>query len=502
MNRPAYFVLLFSSIAGAFLVGTLYNHRAAAGSRSTEGRRILYYTDPMHPAYKSDKPGTAPDCGMKLEPVYADGGPSGVSEDGGLPSALPGAVKIDDRKQQLGGVIISPVEKASGVYALRLFGRVAPDEARTYRLNAGIEGYIQQVSAVTTGSQVKKDQLLATFSAPGSAMSIQTYLVNLGAEDQYKKSEAEGSVEAQNLPSVNVGILQRRQQMQKMGMSNLQIEEIKRTRLYPEVIKILAPADGLVLSRNVSPGLKFDRGAEWYRIADLSKVWVMADVFERDAKYIRPGQISRVTLAASGAAGGAAGGAALSARVSDVLPQFDPNSRTYKVRLEMDNPGLALRPDMFVDVQLRIALPEAISVPAEAVLDSGLKKTVYVDSGEGVFEPRQVETGRSFDGRVQILAGLEAGERIVTSGNFLLDSESRMKQAAGAPHGAEKGAEKAQTKDPVCGMDLAGPTQFQGESADQHFFFCSSECQHKFEKEPGLYLHKATGGRRHGGPQS
>jgi Cu(I)/Ag(I) efflux system membrane fusion protein len=499
MNRPAYFVLLFSSIAGAFLVGTLYNHRAAAGSRSTEGRRILYYTDPMHPAYKSDKPGTAPDCGMKLEPVYADGGPSGVSEDGGLPSALPGAVKIDDRKQQLGGVIISPVEKASGVYALRLFGRVAPDEARTYRLNAGIEGYIQEVSPVTTGSQVKKNQLLATFSAPGSAMSIQTYLVNLGAEDQYRKSAAEGSVDAQNLPSVDAGLLQRRQQMQNMGMSSLQIEELKRTRQYPETIKIVAPADGLVLSRNVSPGLKFDRGAEWYRIADLSKVWVMADVFERDAKYIRPGQIARVTLAAGGAAGGAA---VLSARVSDVLPQFDPTSRTYKVRLEMDNPSLALRPDVFVDVQLRIALPEAITVPVEAVLDSGLKKTVYVDRGEGIFEPRQVETGRSFDGRVQILAGLEAGERIVTSGNFLLDSESRMKQAEAAPHGAEKAAEKAQTKDPVCGMDLAGPTQFQGESADQHFFFCSSECKHKFEKEPGLYLHKATGGRRHGGPQS
>jgi RND family efflux transporter MFP subunit len=494
MNRPAYFVLLFSSIAGAFLVGTLYNHRAAAGGRSTEGRRILYYTDPMHPAYKSDKPGTAPDCGMKLEPVYADGGPSGVSEDGGLPSARPGAVKIDERKQKLLGVSISPVEKASGVYALRLFGRVAPDEARTYRLNAGIEGYIQEVSAVTTGSQVKKNQLLATFSAPGSAMSIQTYLVNLGAEDEYKKSAAEGSVEAQNLPSVDAGLLQRRQQMQNMGMSNLQIEELKRTRQYPEVIRILAPADGLVLARNVSPGLKFDRGAEWYRIANLSKVWVMADVFERDAKYVRPGQIARVTLAA--------GGAGMSARVSDVLPVFDTNSRTYKVRLEMDNPGLALRPDMFVDVQLSIALPEAIAVPLEAVLDSGLKKTVYVDRGEGVFEPRQVETGRSFDGRVQILAGLEAGERIVTSANFLLDSESRMKQAAATPHGAEKAAEKAQTKDPVCGMGLEGPTQYQGESAGQHFFFCSNECKHKFEKEPGLYLHKATGGHQHGGPQS
>src|SRR5450432_2926934 len=141
---------LLAVVAAAFAGGYVYKavKGRPAGSAEKESRKVLYWVDPMHPAYKSDKPGIAPDCGMKLEPVYADGGPSGVSEDGGLPSARPGAVKIDDRKQQLGGVIISPVEKASGVYALRLFGRVAPDEARTYRLNAGIEGYIQEVSPV------------------------------------------------------------------------------------------------------------------------------------------------------------------------------------------------------------------------------------------------------------------------------------------------------------------------------------------------------------------
>src|SRR5476649_1240550 len=149
-----------------------------------------------------------------------------------------------------------------------------------------------------------------------------------------------------------------------------------------------------------------------------------------------------------------------------------------------------------------VTMRSPASRPARICTRPSKLRPVSTCRGSKIPSPRQVETGRSFDGRVQILAGLEAGERIVTSGNFLLDSESRMKQAEAAPHGAEKAAEKAQTKDPVCGMDLAGPTQFQGESADQHFFFCSSECKHKFEKEPGLYLHKATGGRRHGGPQS
>jgi multidrug efflux pump subunit AcrA (membrane-fusion protein) len=157
-------------------------------------------------------------------------------------------------------------------------------------------------------------------------------------------------------------------------------------------------------------------------------VWILADVFEKDAQYIRPGQMARVTLAA----GGGAMSAPMSARVSDILPQFDPNSRTFKVRLEMDNPGFALRPDMFVGVALAISLPSSVAVPADAVLDSGLKKTVFVDRGEGNFEPRQVETGWRFDDRVQIVRGLDPGERIVTSANFFLDSETRMQQAAAA----------------------------------------------------------------------
>jgi Cu(I)/Ag(I) efflux system membrane fusion protein len=477
MKKAAFAILLFLLIAGAFLAGSWYNNqRAIAKNSYSGGRKVLYYVDPMHPAYKSDKPGIAPDCGMELVPVYADAGPGELASTGG--SVPAGTVTISPEKQQLMGVRVSQVEKASGTYQLRLFGRVAPDEARVYKLNAGIEGFIQEVSSATTGSQVTKDQLLATFSAPNATMLIQTYILNLGAEERFKKSVAEGTTEGQALPAANANIQQRTQQLQNLGMSFLQMEEIKRTRQVPDSVKILAPSKGFVLARNVSPGQKFDKGTEWYRIADLSRVWILADVFENEAQYLRPGVGARVSLPSQGKS--------FSARVSEVLPEFDPVTRTLKVRLEAENPGFALRPDMFVDVELPITFPPTIAVPVDAVLDSGLKKTVFVERGEGFFEPRQVETGWRFEDRVQIVKGLAAGERIVVGGNFLIGSESRLKAAAAGMY--------ASVKDPVCGMEVdEGKAQAAGKMSThggKTYYFCSEQCKHKFEANPDSYLKK------------
>jgi Cu(I)/Ag(I) efflux system membrane fusion protein len=422
MKKAAYafgFLLLF---AGAFLAGSRYSRPRTAASPAPEARKVLYYGCPMHPAFRSDKPGTAPCCGMNLEPVYA-GGSSATPGAGALPSSSPGSAPMDPGKQQVIGIRVSPVERVSGTYPLRLFGRVVPDEARVHRLNAGIEGFIRQVYAVTTGSQVKKDQLLATFSAPNAQGIIQTYILNLGASDRFRQAAAEGSVEAQSVPAANANVQQRVDQMQNMGVSALQMEEIKKARQVPSEIKILSPVDGFVLSRNVSPGLKFDRGMEWYRIADLRRVWVLADVFENEARFLRPGVRAQLSLPGERKT--------LPARVAEILPQFDPATRTLKVRLEADNPGYVLRPEMFVDVELPFAFAPTIAVPVDSVLDSGLKKTVFVERGEGVFEPRQVETGWRFGDRVEIVKGLTPGERIVVSGTFFLDSESRMK--AGFP---------------------------------------------------------------------
>src|SRR5471032_2490810 len=431
MKKAAFRVLLSFIIAGAFLAGSLYHSHTFAGESSTAARKILFYVDPMHPAYRSAKPGIAPDCGMRLEPVYAGDAMAagGSREESSHPSAAAkiGAVNISPERQQRIGVQVSAVEKSAGTHWLRLFARVEPDETKIYKLVAGMDGITRQISKVTTGSQVTKNQWLATFSAPELRAPIQGYLISLDVVDRQKEG---GAQDPSQIRAGDEGVRQALDRLLNMGISPAQVEEVKRTRDTPTDLVITAPAAGIVLARNLSVGQRFDKGTEWYRLADLSRVWILADVFEKDARYIRPGQTARVTLAA----GGAPMSAPMIAKVSDILPQFDPNSRTFKVRLEMDNPGLALRPDMFVDVALAIALPASVAVPVDAVLDSGLKKTVFVDCGDGYFEPRQVETGWRFDDRVQIVSGLKSGERIVTSANFFLDSETRMQQAAPLSH--------------------------------------------------------------------
>jgi membrane fusion protein, copper/silver efflux system len=422
MKKAALSVLLLGVLAAGFLAGAWYNQREQVSAASLSARKILYYVDPMHPAYKSDKPGIAPDCGMRLEPIYADGAAAGRADLKVGPSAAipPGAMNISSEKQQLIGVRVSPVEKRSATERLRLYGRVAPDETRVYRINVGIDGFIRELSTVTTGSHVRNNEWLATFSAPEARSPIQGYLIALEVLDRTRQ-RAEGPLPVE---VAGAGLQQSIDRLLTLGMSRVQVEEIARTRQVPPNIKITAPADGFVLARNVSAGQKFERGDELFQIADLRRVWILADVFGREAEYVRPGMVARVSIPGRAST--------FRARVSDVLPQFDAASQSLKVRLEVDNPQFLLRPDMFVDVELPIAFPPTIAVPVDAVLDSGVKKTVFVERAAGMFEPREVETGWRFGDRVEIVKGLAAGERIVVSGTFLLDSESRIRHVT--PH--------------------------------------------------------------------
>jgi RND family efflux transporter MFP subunit len=201
-------------------------------------------------------------------------------------------------------------------------------------------------------------------------------------------------------------------------MSEKQLKELASTKQLTDRVFILAPATGFIIARNVSPGQRFDKGFEWYQIANLDRVWVLADLFPTDAGDAKPGMKARVTLPGQSKE--------FHTTVAKVLPQLDPSSRTLKVRLELDNPGHVLRPDMFVNVELAVARPSALTVPADAILESGMNRTVFVDRGNGFFEPREVETGWRHGSRVEITKGLEPGEKIVLSGNFLIDSESRL----------------------------------------------------------------------------
>ena len=216
------------------------------------------------------------------------------------------------------------------------------------------------------------------------------------------------------------------------------------------------------------------------RIADLSHVWVLADIFERDRDFVRPG--SRATVRYQGRE--------FQARMSDVLPQFDPQSRTLKARLELDNSCNLLLPDMFVDVELHAVRRAAVTVPADAVIDSGRRKVVYVECTKGAFEPRLVETGWRLGDRVQITRGLEPGERIVVSGNFLIDSETRMRPTIASSVPVAESTVTA--KDPVCGMDVdpRAPDTIKVEYGGRSFYFCSAKCRKDFEANPEKYVHE------------
>ena len=241
----------------------------------------------MNPAHTSPEPGLAP-CGMKLEPVYAE-------DDGNAPDPQrpPGAVKVNSQKQQLLGVRVAPVEKAPYTYTLRALGKVAVDETRIYRLNAAVDGWIRETFNNSTGMVVKKDEPLASFYSPEFLTAQQSLVYSLGALDQ-NKAAADQEPPTQLYFSKR-NLKQAENTLRNLGMSEVQIKEIENTRVFAENITIRAPAPSFIIARNVSPGQRFEKGTEWYRLADLSRVWILADLYENEAEYIRPGEKVQVT---------------------------------------------------------------------------------------------------------------------------------------------------------------------------------------------------------------
>jgi len=329
---------------------------------------------------------------------------------------------------------------------------------------------------VTTGSLVQENELLASFYAPEFFSAMKAYLYGLRSLDRFQKS---GKETKEQLELTDANIENYRNALRNLGMTESQLDEIMRTKQGGDQVEIRAPAAGFILARNLTLGERFQRGTELYRIADLSRVWIVVDTYETEASSFKPAMQVRVSAPNLKKV--------YSALVAHVPARFDPTSRTLQVRLEADNPGLLLRPDMFVDVELPVNLPPAITVPADAVLDSGMKKTVFVDQGNGSFEPREVETGWRLGNRVEITKGLKPGERIVISGNFLIDSETRLELAAAGMIGT-------MSRDPVCGMSVSRTKAEKAGRKVKHgtvtYYFCSDECADQFNKKPAHYVKK------------
>jgi len=443
MKKFMYAFLLLVLLGGAFLTGSWYS------------RREVPRTNPSVVKSAAVSPAERPD----------------TDTDTGTSSLLLGTVKISSERQQAIGVQVGPVEKKRFTHTLRVLGRVAPDEKRVYRLVAGTDGWIRETYNNDTGTLVKKDERLASFYSPQFRAAQLAYLAILSSPgDRFQAGGRQALAPSQQ---ASVSLQTYVDALESLGMSEQQMKELATTREITDKVFIMAPVTGFIIARNVSPGQRFDKGTEWYRIADLSRVWVLADLFPNEAGYIKPGLKARVTLPDQKKE--------FHGMVANVLPQFDANSRTLKVRLDLDNPGYVLRPDMFVDVEIPITLAPAMAVPVDAVLDSGLKKTVFVDLGKGFFEPREIETGWRLGNRVEITKGLKPGERIVTSGNFLIDSESRLEMAAA-------GMQQALSKDPVCGVDVSMTKAVKAGLKTNHggktYYFDSVQCKQQFEKDP------------------
>jgi membrane fusion protein, copper/silver efflux system len=406
-------------VAGALAVGFGLGHWNRHPAPAALAHRVLYYVDPMHPAYHSDKPGKAPDCGMDLVAVYADTvGKSLVASDGPTD-----ALSIDSATQKMYGIQLAAVESDSGSRTIRAFGKVAADETRVYKVTMGVDGYVKSTERDAVGNRVHKDQHLAVIYSPDFLPVIGGFL---SANERTPGGAKETAATAQNAASAQA----RADRLRNLGMSDAQIDEMTQTRKIPEDVYVVSPTNGFILSRNITPGMRFEREKEMYMVADLSHVWILAQVFGKDAQKFRPGAQAKVTLPDTGET--------LQATVSDVLPEVDPATRAMKVRLVASNPGYRLRPDMFVNVEMQVSIPAGLSVPADALVDTGLAKQVFVQTSPGHFEKREVEIGWRFDDRVQIVKGLKEGEKVVSSGTFLVDSESRLQAAAGS--GASAGA--------------------------------------------------------------
>jgi Cu(I)/Ag(I) efflux system membrane fusion protein len=406
--------LAVSLAAGAFAGGTWWAHRSGAAHASAHA--ATGYMCPMHPDYRSDHPGTCPVCGMALEAVRAEGATGGDAAAGAPPH---GSVQVSPERRQAIGIRLGVVGRTAGTRLLRTTGRVVADENRTYPIVAAVSGWIRNVENVTTGDVVKKDQALASFLSPDPQLETAQQSYYAGLEMLYRTASAPPQVPSHGSRSAVEEVERLADGLRSLGVSNSQMRQLAARREMVHDIRVESPVDGVVLKRSVSSGLRFDRGFEFYRIADLSRVWILADVSRDQLAFIRRGASARITAAD--------GSHALSATVSPSEPLFDETTQTLKVRLEAANPRLALKPGMFVDVEFAVDRLPVLVVPADAIVDSGLHKTVFVDCGSGDFEPRLIETGWRSGDQVEVKKGLMAGERIVISGTFFVDSESRMK---------------------------------------------------------------------------
>lgn len=369
-------------------------------------RKILYWTDPMIPGFKSDKPGKSP-MNMDMVPVYAD-----------EEEVAAGIVKIDPATVKSINVRTEKVIKKPLHRSIRTTGRIDYDERRVTHIHTKIQGWVEKLYIDFTGKEVNKGDVLLEVYAPELVTAQEEYLLAL----EYEKS-LKGSKTEEVASGAKFLLESARKRLQLFDVPEHQIKELEETRKPKKTLHIHSPTHGIVVQKNLLEGMFITPETHLYVIADISKIWVYADIYEYEVPWVKVGQETEMTLSYFP-------GKVFKGVVTYIYPYLQAETRTVRVRMEFDNPDWELKPDMYANVKLESKMAEsAILVPAEAVIRSGVKDIIIVSKGGGVFEPRDVRVGvDTGDGYLQILEGVKAGEEVVTSAQFLIDSESKLRE--------------------------------------------------------------------------
>jgi Cu(I)/Ag(I) efflux system membrane fusion protein/cobalt-zinc-cadmium efflux system membrane fusion protein len=364
------------------------------------------YISPMHPFITSDEPGQCPICGMDLVPYEQ-------FESGGTGSII----EIDPVVVQNMGVRLAQVERGELNRNIRTVGIVGYEEAGQTSVNSKIAGWVEQLHVNQTGQEVKKGQLLLSIYSPDLVSAQEEYLMALRNVERLQQSSIAGV--ADNAKRLLAAAETR---LNYWDIAPRDIERLAQTGEVRRTLPLYAPFNGVVTEKMVNQGMFISAGMELYRLADLSRIWVNADIYEYELPWIAQGMVAEVEIPQLGKT--------IPGKVDLIYPYADGATRTVKARIELPNLDRQLRPDMFVTVRLQgRTVADALLVPSEAVLDSGEQQRVFVALGEGKFDPRPVHVGlRGSNGLVEV-HGLHEGEQVVVSAQFMLDSESRLREA-------------------------------------------------------------------------
>lgn len=425
------------AILAVAALGIFYSYPHFASDQHAEHGHesaVDYWTCPMHLFIREDESGPCPICGMDLVPVKTAPEGNILADGEELP---PGMITLPTEQIQLLGVRTTTVEFRSLAHEIRTVGRIVPDEDRLSHVHTKISGWVDRLAIQQTGVRVTKGQSMLTIYSPALVSAQEEYLIALRGRERLAHSTSEdAALGSQALVSAA------RARLKLWDVSESFIDRLERTGEVQRTVPLYAPASGVVLERHVTEGQQISEMENLYVLADLSRVWVLADIYPRDIPNVQTGQPVKLEFAS-------VPGETFSGTVSHVYPYLDEVSRTNRVRIELANRRNLLRPGLYGDAVLQIAGDMALTIPQDAVLMTGRRNVVFVSLGGGRFAPREVEIGRQTDDLVEILSGLESGEIVVDRANFFLDAESQLRTGGSSMPGMDMGGEEGATTQPA-----------------------------------------------------